>query len=55
MKDFHIIQDVYNPSSVLDEKKLEILHRFYKFLSLEELEAMEAPLKDRVGYLDINY
>jgi vacuolar-type H+-ATPase subunit I/STV1 len=40
---------------LLDENKLEILKRMYKHCSLDDLEAIEAPLKQRVGYLDLIY
>jgi hypothetical protein len=49
------IEEDPEKQTLFGEKKLEILRRMYKFLTLEELEVMEAPVKDRVGYLDINY
>lgn len=45
----------FTPETLIDEKKLEILKRLYKHLSLDELEDVEAPFKDRTGYIDVNY
>lgn len=45
----------FTATNLLDEKRLEILRRMYKHLSLDDLEAVEAPFKLRTGYLDINY
>lgn len=45
----------FTHETLIDEKKLEILKRLYKHLSLDELEDVEAPFKDRTGYIDVNY
>lgn len=45
----------FTATTLIDEKRLEILRRMYKHLSLDELQAVEAPFKLRAGYLDINY
>lgn len=53
--DFQPIFWDLHPKTLLDTKKQEILQRLYKFTSLEELEAVEAPFKESVGYVDLIY
>lgn len=55
LDDLRCITDRLIPKTMLDTKKQEILQRLYKFISLEELEAIEAPFKERVGYVDLIY
>lgn len=49
------MEDIYektkdlSPNSLIDEKRIEIIKRLYKHLTLDELEAIEAPFKEKVG------